>query len=84
MRAVMAKSEGLSTGIGEIEGKGAPVLLRQYARLGGRILAFHVDKSFGDCLDGLIVVDLRKADRASIARYMGEERTRGFLAYHGL
>jgi len=82
--ALIHSADALSNVIKEIEGKGAPVLLRQYAKLGGRILAFHVDKSFGDCLDGLILVDLREADRNSLARHMGEDRLRVFLGYHGL
>src|SRR5262249_52329917 len=42
----------------EGDGKGIPVLLHHYLNLGGRVLAFSVDKSFSNVLDGLIVVDL--------------------------
>ncbi len=61
--------EELSRTIAQIEPdhKGIPVLLRQYLRLGGRILAFNVDGEFGNVLDGLMVVDLR-ANRAGSAR----------------
>jgi putative hemolysin len=82
--ALIHSSDTLSNVVKEIEGKGAPVLLRQYAKVGGRILGFHVDKSFGDCLDGLILVDLRETDRPSLARHMGEDRMRAFLNYHGI
>jgi putative hemolysin len=72
--------------ISDIETKfnGMPVLLRQYLRLGGKLLAFNVDPDFCHVLDGLIVVDLTKSDRRLLARYMGGEKLVGFLAHHGL
>jgi hypothetical protein len=36
---------------------GIPVLLRQYLKLGGKLLGLNVDPEFLDALDGLIVVD---------------------------
>ena len=66
----------------EPDGKGLPVLLRHYLRLGGRLLAFSVDHDFADVLDGLLVVDLRESDPSLLARYMGEAGSRSFLAYH--
>ncbi len=50
-----------------------PVLIRQYRKLGGKIVAFNVDPEFGTVVDGLIVVDLLKAPPRDIARYMGKE-----------
>ena len=41
---------------------GVPVLLRQYLRLGGRLLGFSVDPAFSNALDGLIVVELTRAE----------------------
>jgi len=41
----------------EPDHKGIPILLRQYLRLGGRIIAFNVDREFGNVLDGLLVLD---------------------------
>ncbi len=49
-----------------------PVLIRQYCKLGGKIVAFNVDPDFGTVVDGLIVVDLLKAPARDIARYMGK------------
>lgn len=49
-----------------------PVLIRQYLKLGGRIVAFNVDPDFGTVVDGLIVVDLLQAPPRDIARYMGK------------
>lgn len=66
----------------EGDGKGVPVLIRQYLKLGGRILAFNVDHDFGDAMDGLMLVDLTKTDTRILARYMGEDQAREFLLYH--
>jgi putative hemolysin len=76
--------EEMSSSISEIEsdGKGLPVLLRQYLRLGGELLAFNVDKAFSDVLDGLVLVDLRKTDPARLETYMGKSALASFLDYH--
>jgi putative hemolysin len=63
----------------EIDRKGVPVLLKQYLKLGGELVAFHVDRRFADALDGLIVVDLRKTDARVLERYMGKEGAVQFL-----
>ena len=63
---------------------GVPVLLRQYLRLGGRLLGFTIDSEFTNTLDGLIMVDLRRIERAVLARYMGKTASAAFLAHHGL
>ncbi len=63
----------------EADGKSIPVLLRQYLKLGGQLLAFHVDPKFGNCVDGLIVVDLARTDAKLVERYMGAEGARRFL-----
>jgi hypothetical protein len=76
--------EEMSCCIAEIEGdgKGVPVLLRQYLKLGGELLGFNVDKNFSDVLDGLVLVDLRKTDTARLEGYMGKDETARFLRYH--
>ncbi len=66
----------------EEDGKGVPVLLKQYLKLGGKILCFNVDNAFENALDGLIMVDLLKTDNKALKRYMGEEGFRRFKAYH--
>ena len=55
-----------------------PILIRQYLRLGGKIVAFNVDPSFGTTIDGLIVVDLLKAPARDISRYMGKTLYQSF------
>jgi putative hemolysin len=74
--------EDISNLVAEIESdsKGIPVLLRHYLRLGARLLSFNVDPSFGNCLDGLIVVDLRASDEKLLKRCMGEAGYRSFVA----
>jgi len=76
----------LSRRIAQIEpdGKGVPVLLRQYLQLGGRLLGFNLDRDFADTLDGLIMLDLREVEEAVLARYMGKRGAAAFRAYHAL
>ncbi|PYY15677.1 MAG: hypothetical protein DMG61_06450 [Acidobacteria bacterium] len=76
--------EELSGSISEFEfdGKGIPVLLKQYLKMGGEVLAFNVDGRFSDTLDGLIVVDLRNSDRKSLQKYLGSEGSARFVDYH--
>ena len=77
--------EELSNLIGDIETdqKGVPILLKQYLKLGGKLVAFNVDSHFADALDGLIVVDLTQTDPRVLDRYMGKAECASFLAYHG-
>jgi len=74
----------LSDVIAQIEpdGKGVPVLLRQYLRLGGRLLGFNVDPQFSNALDGLIMVDLIDTDPAVLRKYMGAQQSENYLAFH--
>ena len=74
----------MSTFISEIEAdhKGVPILLKQYLRLGGRLLGFNVDPAFSNVLDVLITVDLRRTQRKILARYMGRESLVEFRMDH--
>lgn len=76
--------DDLSEWVAEIEadGKGVPVLLRQYLNLGGRIVEFNVDPEFSGVVDGLILVDLVHAERRLLDRYLGPERAEAFLTRH--
>lgn len=65
----------------EKDGKGVPVLLRQYLKLGGRVLGFNVDPQFNDALDGLIMVDLDETDPRVLAKYMGRSEAERFIAF---
>lgn len=64
------------------QGKGVPVLLRQYLGLNGKLVCFNVDPAFNNALDGLIVVDLRSVETKTLARYMGQTEAVDYLAYH--
>ena len=68
----------------ETDGKGLPILLRQYAKIGGKMVGFNVDRKFSNVLDGLVVVDLRKTEPAVLERYMGREAAARFRQRHGL
>lgn len=73
----------MSDVVGQLEKgqRGVPILLRQYLKLGGLLLGFNLDRTFGDALDGLILVDLMQTDRTILQRYMGREESREFLRY---
>lgn len=55
----------------ESDGKGIPVLLRQYLRLGGMMAAFSIDHDFGDTLDCLVIVEPGTTDARIRQRYLG-------------
>ncbi|MFZ9479403.1 MAG: hypothetical protein ACO29T_10910, partial [Steroidobacteraceae bacterium] len=65
------------------EAREVPVLLRQYLKLGGRVIGFNVDPQFSDCIDCLTVVDLRRTPDAVLGKYMSEETLRRFRRRHG-
>jgi putative hemolysin len=66
----------------EADGKGLPILLRQYAKIGGKLLGFNVDRKFSNVLDGLVLVDLRQTDPAVLERYMGRDAVQAFRKIH--
>jgi putative hemolysin len=76
--------ETLSTIVAELEpdGKGAPVLLRQYLKLGGRMLGFNVDPDFGNALDCLVLIDLRKTNPRVLRKYMSDAGWERFAQAH--
>ena len=78
--------DALSTVVADFETdqKGVPVLLRQYLKLGGQLVAFNVDSGFADTLDGLIVVDITRTDRRTLGRYMGVQAAKKYLEFHGV
>lgn len=80
----LASIEELAGVVSDIEtdGKGLPVLLRQYINLGAEVLAFNVDPHFANALDALIVVDLLRSPRAALARYMGQQELAEWLSHH--
>jgi hypothetical protein len=58
-----------------------PILLKQYLKLGGKLLGFNRDPNFNNVLDGLILVDLRETPQKVLQRYMGEDGLGRFQDY---
>ncbi|MBI5617120.1 MAG: lysophospholipid acyltransferase family protein [Gammaproteobacteria bacterium] len=67
----------------ENDGKGVPVLLRQYLKLGGKILGFNVDPAFSHVVDCLLLVDLPATRREVLVKYMGRDGAAEYLAACG-
>ena len=84
LRRVPESLDDLSALIADLEcdGKGVPILMRQYLKTGGRLLCFNVDRHFSNALDALIMVDLRTAPVPLLDRYMGKTRAAEFRAWH--
>ena len=68
----------------EEDGKGLPILIRQYAKVGGKLIAFNLDRKFSDVVDGLVVVDLRQTNPGVLERYMGKDGVSAFRRFHHL
>jgi len=68
----------------EVDGKGLPILIKQYAKVGGKLVGFNLDKKFSDVVDGLVIVDLRQTDSGVLERYMGKQGAANFRAFHRL
>jgi putative hemolysin len=75
--------EDLSDCVADLEPTrtGVPVLLRQYLKLGGKLLGFNLDPEFSDTLDGLIVVDLTRTEPRLLDRYLGKAEAAEFLKH---
>ena len=73
--------EDLSAPIAYLErdGKGVPILIKQYMKAGGRVLGFNIDPRFSNVLDVLMMADLRRAPMATLERYMGRDAAATFL-----
>ncbi len=80
LAGVAASIEDVSVSISDIEedGKGVPVLIRQYLKSGGKLIAFNLDPSFSHSVDALILADLRTAPKM-LERCMGRAAARSFL-----
>lgn len=76
--------DNLSDLLAEVDSQQAylPILLRQYLRLGGKLMGFNVDPAFNDCLDGLIYVDLCQTDPRLLEKFMSKAGIEAFYAYH--
>jgi putative hemolysin len=84
--SVLRDLDELAEPISDVEedGKGVPILIKQYAKVGGRLVGFNLDRKFSDVVDGLVIVDLRQTDPSVLERYMGREGYAGFRRFHQL
>ena len=64
----------------EPDGKGIPVLLRQYFKMNATLLDFAFDPSFMNCLDAMVLVDLRQAPARLLKKYMGPDGYERFIS----
>lgn len=73
-------ADALDQAVKDREGgrQGLPVLLRQYLRLGARLLSASVDPAFGGATDCLMQLDLHAMPETLRVRYMGKS---GALAW---
>lgn len=67
----------------EAGGRSMPVLLRQYLKLGGKLIGFNIDTAFCNVLDGLFYVDLTAVPEPILVRYMTRENAAAFRDFHG-
>ncbi|MBF0510358.1 MAG: glycerol acyltransferase, partial [Deltaproteobacteria bacterium] len=68
----------------EDDGKGIPILLRHYLKLGGKTLAYSFDPGFSRVLDALIMVDLTQTDPKILETYLEKSGAASFLRHHYL
>jgi hypothetical protein len=68
----------------EPDGKGMPVLLRQYLKLDARVLGISVDPQFGYVVDALMAVDLLRVNPGILRRYFGDHGLPAYLQHHAL
>ncbi len=79
----LASLDELSESVAEFEpdGKGVPVLMRHYLKLGGEFLGFHADSAFNS-LACLTKVDLLQTEQRTLEFYLGRREARDYLAFH--
>ena len=66
----------------EADQKGIPILLKQYLKLGGKLLGFNIDAQFSRVVDGLILVDLAQTNPVVLEKYLGKAGADFFLSHH--
>ena len=83
-QAMVADLSDVSTMVAEIETqeRGVPVLLREYLKLGGRLVGLNVDPAFNHSVTALVVIDMRETEPRILGRYMGKVEAAAFLAWH--
>src|SRR5262249_45218290 len=82
---LLSNVEPLGTLIEDIEadGKSIPPVLRQYLKLGGRVLGLGAD-THGPGIDCLLMMDLRHAKPRALMRFMTDAGFARFAGQHAL
>ena len=65
----------------EPDGKGVPVLLRQYFKMNAALLDFAYNPNFMHCLEAMVLVDLQQAPARLLKKYMGKEGFESFSSW---
>jgi putative hemolysin len=68
----------------ENDGRGVPVLFKQYTRMNAKLLKFGMWTEHGNSVVGFMIGDLTTADPKLLRRYMGEDPYRRFIELHGI
>ncbi|MBM4052177.1 MAG: lysophospholipid acyltransferase family protein [Planctomycetes bacterium] len=58
-----------------------PVLIRQYLKMEARVLAFNVDRDFGNVVDVLMWMDVPRIPERMLRVYMGQKEMGAYLAF---
>ena len=68
----------------ENDGRGVPVLFKQYARMNAKLLKFGMWPEHGNSIVGFMIADFTTAEPKLLRRYMGEDGYRRFREWHGM
>lgn len=73
-RQALGQVEELEKLVQEVEQgrRTVPVLIRQYLKLDAKVLAFNVDREFGNVVDVLMWLDIRAMPERMLRLYMGQ------------
>lgn len=81
---LLKEIDDVSTLISEIEhdGKGMPVLIRQYIKMNAKLLSFGVWEEHSNAVVSFILADMVGCDERILRKFMGHEGYETFMAYH--
>ncbi len=60
----------------------APILLKHYLKLGGKVLGFNVDPDFQNSLDVLILTEVAAIPAPTLKKFMGDEGYQSYISHH--
>lgn len=66
----------------EPDGRQIPILVKQYMKMGGKVVRFNVDPDFNYCIDGMVAIRVSEADPRMMRRYMGAEAFAEYCKMH--